>query len=168
MSLVCQLRQLDADSAHRFIDDPDEFLTHLDKLEKEEDGLDLDKAWHGLHYLLTGTAWAGQEPACYLVAGGEQIGDEEEHDVGYGPARVLLPPQVAAFASAVSALTPAEIQRRFNAAEMTKLKIYPEIWQAEGPEAQERYNYLAESAVELHSFLSNAAEQQHAVVIYLS
>ena len=29
--------------------------------------IDIDKAWHGLHFLLTGTADEGDEPACFLV-----------------------------------------------------------------------------------------------------
>src|SRR5262245_51191373 len=30
----------------------------------------LDKAWHGIHYLLTGTAWEGVLPLDFLVRGG--------------------------------------------------------------------------------------------------
>src|SRR5262245_57645293 len=31
--------------------------------------LSLEKAWHGLHYLLTGSPWKGAEPLCFLVRG---------------------------------------------------------------------------------------------------
>ena len=31
--------------------------------------IDLDKAWEPLHFLLTGTALEGEEPACYLARG---------------------------------------------------------------------------------------------------
>src|ERR1700722_3238791 len=48
--------------------------------------LDVDKAWHGLHFLLTGTAWEGAPPLDFIVKGGRQIGDV---DVGYGPARAF-------------------------------------------------------------------------------
>jgi Domain of unknown function (DUF1877) len=47
---------------------------------------DLDKAWHGIHYLLTGTAWEGEPPLDFLVRGGRTVGTIE---VGYSPARVL-------------------------------------------------------------------------------
>jgi len=46
--------------------------------------LDLDKAWGGLHFLLTGTAWEGEPPHSFLLDG-DTVGDI---DVGYGPARV--------------------------------------------------------------------------------
>ena len=172
--MICELRQIRADYARKLADNPDDFLLYLDEAEDDDlpeeaqgEAIDLDKAWHGLHYLLTGTAWDGQEPACYLVGGGEQIGDEEEHDVGYGPARLLSPAQVAAFASVAAALTPAEIQKRLNPAEMARLEIYPEIWSRTEQDAQDNYDYLVEYAADLQGFLSRAVELQHAVVIYL-
>lgn len=36
---------------------------------------DLDKAWHGIHYLLTETAWEGNEPLNFLVQGGNVAGN---------------------------------------------------------------------------------------------
>lgn len=172
--MVCELRQLQANYARKLADNPDDFLAYFDAaaeddLAEEAQGeyIDLDKAWHGLHYLLTGTAWSSQEPACYLVAGGEQIGDEEEHDIGYGTARLLSPVQVAAFASVVAILTPAEIQKRLNPQEMTRLEIYPEVWSRVSQDAQDNYGYLVEYATELQGFLGRAADQQRAVVIYL-
>jgi Domain of unknown function (DUF1877) len=42
---------------------------------------DLDKSWHGIHYLLTGTASGGVAPVNFLVAGGRPVG---KLDVGYG------------------------------------------------------------------------------------
>jgi hypothetical protein len=62
-------------------------------IEEERTSTDLDKAWHGIHWLLTGTADSGSEPLCYLLAGGTQIGDI---DVGYGPARSFSAEEVAA------------------------------------------------------------------------
>lgn len=172
--MVCELRQLQADYARKLADNPDDFLAYLDEAEEgdlpeEAQGevIDLDKAWHGLHYLLTGTAWGGDEPACYLIAGGEQIGDEEEHNVGYGPARLLLPAQVAAFAAVVATLIPAEIQKRLNPEEMTRLEIYPEVWSRVGQDAQDNYDYLVEYAAELQDFLGRAVDQQRAVIICL-
>src|SRR5579872_4450187 len=33
----------------------------------EGKAIDIDKAWHGIHYLLTGTAWAGSAPLSFIV-----------------------------------------------------------------------------------------------------
>jgi hypothetical protein len=40
--------------------------------------LDVDKAWHGIHYLLTGTAWEGDPPLDFIVKGGSQVGDVDD------------------------------------------------------------------------------------------
>src|SRR5574339_1168659 len=53
--------------------DPDAVPPAGANLVEPETHLDLDKAWQPLHFLLTGTAWEGEEPACYLVRGGEEL-----------------------------------------------------------------------------------------------
>ena len=45
------------------------------------DELEVDKAWHGLHFLLTGSAWEGSFSWIPVVAGGSEVGD----NLGYGP-----------------------------------------------------------------------------------
>ena len=34
---------------------------------------DLDKAWHGIHYLLTKSAWDGEPPLNFLLLGGKEV-----------------------------------------------------------------------------------------------
>ena len=51
----------------------------------------LDKAWHGIHFLLTGSAWEGDEPLNFLVTAGEPI---EGTDSGYGEDRLFTSEQV--------------------------------------------------------------------------
>src|SRR5690242_18007628 len=46
----------------------------------------LDKAWQGIHYLLTGTAWGGEPPWNTLLAGGTELPGAGE-EWGYGPPR---------------------------------------------------------------------------------
>jgi hypothetical protein len=36
--------------------------------------IDIDKAWHGLHFLFTGTAWEGEAPASFLLCGMRFVG----------------------------------------------------------------------------------------------
>lgn len=59
--------------------------------EYEGELADLDKAWHGLHYLLTQSPDAGAPPLNFLIAGGTEIARQE---VGYGPARVFRAAEV--------------------------------------------------------------------------
>src|SRR5262249_19169224 len=108
MSMICCLQEANETQINKLLANPERIHNFI---EKEVGQVDLEKAWHGIHFLLTGSAWDGEEPLCYLVTGGEQIGEE---DVGYGPARALKPQQVAAWASALSAVSVDELSNRFN------------------------------------------------------
>ena len=46
----------------------------------------LDKSWHGIHFLLTGSAEGVRPPVDFILMGGREIGDL---DLGYGPARAF-------------------------------------------------------------------------------
>ena len=176
MGMSCELRQITTDYAQKLLADPDLVLHYAERAEsgrlpKEAQGedLDLDKAWHGLHYLLTGTAWGGTAPAGYLLAGGAQVGDEQEHDVfGYGPARILTAEQVAAFSALVSTgLTTAAVRQRLDPTEMTRLAIYPEVWDR-ADEAVNNLEFLTEAAAGLRGFLRRATAQGQALILYLA
>src|SRR5262245_1240188 len=78
-----------------------DFLYPEDGEGEPPNSLDVDKSWHGIHYVLTGEADGGKEPWSLAVLGGEEIGD----DLGYGPARFLTPTQVAAVSQALSSLS---------------------------------------------------------------
>jgi hypothetical protein len=122
---------------------------------------DLDKAWHGIHFLLTATDWEGDEPLCYLVRGGKEVGDI---DVGYGPARALESAQVKRFSDALAQVSEANLRARFDADKLTSLSVYPTIWN-EGDEALE---YLLEYFRELKSFVDETAQKRMGLVVWLS
>jgi hypothetical protein len=75
--------------------------------EGEGDVVDLDKAWHGIHYLFTGTAWEGDPPLNFLVKGGREVGDEE---IGLGPPCTLRALETRDIASALEALSDDEVR----------------------------------------------------------
>jgi hypothetical protein len=87
--------------------------------------LDLDTAWEPLNFLLTGTALEGEEPACYLARGGEELVEERDDELtAYSSIRVLTPAQVAAFHRHLSVLTIEELRRRYDVDRMVELRIY--------------------------------------------
>ena len=124
---------------------------------------DLDKAWHGIHYLLTGTAWDGVPPLDALVSGGRELADI---DVGNGAPRTLTAAETRAFANALDTLSEAELRGRFAPAEMMKLEIYPEIWDRE-PSEDDTLGYLLEHLTRLRDCLAEAVTQHRGLVIML-
>lgn len=133
-------------------------------LAEQPDAIDLDKAWHGLHFLFCGDAWSGSPPLDFLVSGGEQVGDI---DVGYGPARSFSSAEVIRIHEALAALTGDELRRRFDPAAMTAADIYPSIWDRD-PADDDTLGYLLEYFEILRRYLQQAVEERQGLIVYLS
>ncbi len=132
-------------------------------LSAEKIEADLDKAWHGIHFILTGTDWEVEEPWCYLVTGGETIGDV---DVGYGPARALWAEDVRKFAESLEKIDTKKLRERFDPQKMMELDIYPTIWDRD-PVEDDTLGYLIEYFHILRSFVKRAAEKGKGLIIYI-
>jgi hypothetical protein len=151
----------DPDSISDYLDgDPDEVA---DAGEAYAD-LDVDKAWHGIHFLLTGTAWEGAAPLSFIVRGGRPIGDV---DVGYGPARAFSSADVRAIASAMHPIEPADLERRFDPPAMSRLDIYPGIWDRPREE-DDTLGYLLENYAALKEFIEGAAKEGEGLLVYIA
>ena len=157
MSMICYLREADESQIDQLLADPESIH---DLLEEESGEVELGKAWHGIHFLLTGSEWEGEEPLCYLVRGGEEVGDE---DVGYGPARVLRPNQVARWAAALLAILADEMRRRYDQQAMLKAEIYPQM----GWHVPEALGYLLEYYGALSSFVEQARDRGKGAIIHI-
>ena len=86
-----------------------------------EDGLNLEKSWHVLHYLLTGKVEDAPPPLGNAILGGKEIGE----DFGYGPARFLTPQQVHEVAAALVLISKDDLSARFDLKAMKAARIYP-------------------------------------------
>ena len=129
----------------------------------EGGSVDLDKAWHGIHYLLTHTAWEGDYPLDLLVNGGTPVGDI---DVGYGPARTFTAAETREAYEALALLSDEDLKQRFDPADMMAKEIYPEIWDRD-PEEDDSLAYLIENVETLRSFLRETAQANLGLVVYL-
>ena len=133
----------------------------------EGEAVELDKMWHGLHYLLTGSADERPLPAGFLLSGGEVVGEDE----GDGTPRLLDQAQVRAIADLLAALDADELTRRFDARRMTELEIYPDpIWRRdEDPDGEHTpLGWLLDAFAELQAFMVAAASAGDAVVVDVS
>ncbi|HEY9107898.1 MAG TPA: YfbM family protein [Roseateles sp.] len=139
----------------------EEFLYPDDGESEPEGYVDLDKAWHGIHYLLTGEADGGTPPLALAVFGGEEFGPE----IGYGPARFLTATQAAEVAEALEATSVDALTARFDAQDMEQKQIYPDvIWMRDGTEA---LDYLLDNYQQLVTFYRAAAARGDAVIQWL-
>jgi len=130
----------------------------------EGEAVDLDKAWHGLHYLLTRTAWEGDPPLNFLLAGGRDVGDEE---IGIGPARTFTPEETRTIAVALRGVSDQDLRGRFNPKDMMRLEIYPEIWDRD-PAEDDTLGYLMENVRSLRTTLDRLAAEGYGMMVTIS
>jgi hypothetical protein len=152
------ITQEELDSLLESPEDISEFLNET----HEEKVIDIDKTWHGIHFMLTGNQYGGDGPLANVIFGAQEIGDE---DVGYGPALGTPASTVKGIAAAFCSISEAEFKEKFNPSALSKADIYPQIWD-EGNEALEQY--LLPYFRELQQFYKNAAENNLAVITFLN
>ena len=125
--------------------------------------IDVDKSWHGMHYLLTGSAEGGTPPLDFLLEGGRIVGDE---DVGYGPARVFTAEESRGIAAAVAAISDEELRARYDPSAMDAADVYPSlIWVRDGDEA---LDYVMEYIAILRGTLAEAVEMKRGLMLTLT
>jgi hypothetical protein len=132
----------------------------------ERPQLDLDKAWQPLHYLLTGTAWDGDEPACYLVRGGEELCEDDES--GYSSIRVLTPDQVRRFDQYLNGLSHDTLRQRFDHHAMVALGIYSRSRARKHIHADDEVEHLLEAFDGLRAFVTETVSTGDAAIVYLT
>jgi len=105
----------------------------------DENGLNLEKSWHVLHYLLTGKAEDAPPPLGNAILGGHEIGG----DLGYGPARFLAPDEVRGVAAALATVSKEDLAARFDLDAMIAMHIYPVRDDSELEMAQHYFEHLS-------------------------
>jgi Domain of unknown function (DUF1877) len=123
--------------------------------------LGLNRAWHAIHYVLTGSRLGGEEPLNFLASEGTPVG---EVDVGYGPARVLNSQQVRQLAAALIVIDPDEIARRVDLERFDDEGIYPGNWQTNGYDA----SFVVSNYRDLRDFVMHAAQEGNGLILYIN
>jgi hypothetical protein len=117
--------------------------------------ISIEKAWHGVHYLLCGSAQPGSDLASQVVMGGTEIGE----NLGYGPARYFAPDKVADIARELTRPNlEAEMIARWDPDQMMTLGIYPVQFEPDDDE------WLMDAFRKLRKFYVDASAANLAVV----
>lgn len=170
MEMLCSLRSLTEPQRQALLAAPEKLEPFIDDEEDFEDtagtrflDLDIGETWHGLQWLLTGTAWEGKAPLDFLVRGGEDVGDIPSDE---GTARVFTPDQARALAKALGALSEKTLRKRYDPARMQEEDIYPGFWEEPPPDLEpeeELFSYFEE----LKSFVATVAERDLCLLVFI-
>ena len=128
-----------------------------------QEALDLQKSWHILHYLFTGSIDDTRSPGAGLLSG-EELGE----DIGYGPARLHDQKRAAEFARFLESHDVATLLARMNVAEMASIGIYG---MPRGPGSDDDRGLREEVGYyfpQLRDYVVQAAQKQGGLLTWLS
>jgi hypothetical protein len=152
----------------------EEYMQESSKLEDRvysEDNLedknlmDVDKAWEGIFFLLTGASLSNIEDAkepLSLILNATEL--DPEQDMGYGPALYNTVEQVKAISAEMNKISEEDLKKKFHPEKMMELQIYPNVWDR----GEEELEYLIDYYDILKEFYNTAAKEQQAVVFFIS
>ncbi|EAU61730.1 conserved hypothetical protein [Stigmatella aurantiaca DW4/3-1] len=168
--MLCTLRSATEGQREALLKAPEHLEDFLDDEEDFGDTegtrfleLDIGETWHGLQYLMTGSAWEGAAPLDFLVRGGEDVGHIPSDE---GTARIFTPAQVKPLAAALQALSPNTLRSRFDAGKLQQLDIYPGLWD-EPPDDADPLEELLSYFEELRRFVGQVAQRGHALLVHI-
>ncbi|HEY3062576.1 MAG TPA: YfbM family protein [Chloroflexota bacterium] len=121
----------------------------------------LGKAWHAIHFGLTGSRLGGDAPLNFLVAEGTPVGTV---DVGYGPARVLTSAQVRSLADSLAAVDAEQLGRRLEPSTLDAHAIYPGDWGRNGHDV----GTVAETYRDMRALILRLSEAGLGLVLYIN
>jgi len=158
MSIIGNFLQISSQQLEALIAAPEE-INSVIYMESNDSRLDIDKAWHGIHFMLTGQQYDGTPPLSNVIFSASTVGD----DLGYGPARYLTATDVTTVAELLKSLLPADFAKRYDADALIENDIYPQAWSGD-----EDLDYLLSWYSRLRNYYLDATSKNNAMLQYLS
>ena len=166
MSMIGMFLQITPATLEEILNDSAVLENIIDELITDygTDMIDVDKAWDGIHFLLTGNS-LDTEPAHPLrsaILGTYTV--DENQDLGYGPANYLPPAEVREMYESIEDIGKEDLKKHYNGKRMDALEVYPGIWSDEAV----GFDYLWHHFEKLKEFYQDAATKENAVVMFIS
>lgn len=128
--------------------------------------LSIDKAWHGVQFLLTGNpSHNADDHEPRILADAILGGAVTDWEAVYGWVRVLTPERVRALSEALAPLSRDVLASRFDASSLTESHIYP-IFPGEEWDDADR-DWLLDAFDQLKTFVQIAATEGDAILLSL-
>ncbi|WP_214758813.1 YfbM family protein [Exiguobacterium sp. s146] len=156
MGMVGVYMRISAEELTGLLQEPDRFEQLL---EDEERQTDIDKAWHGLYFLLTGSTDLDEIDRHSLgkvVFGGDVI--DEETGIAY-----LTPEEVADLSTRLQFIELDALEARYDVTTMNEQELYP----FEREWGREEKQYLLDQFDELKRVFAQAAREREALVTWI-
>jgi hypothetical protein len=130
----------------------------VDAMGPMERPLGLEKSWHMMHYMFTGSTEPAGGPGDALM-GGEELGE----DFGYGPARLLDAEATRAFGDFLNGIDFDRMKARIDSRKMTDDGVY-----AVSDDDDEVRQEFAEYFPRLRDYVAGMAHKQGGLLVWIS
>ncbi|MBN1241874.1 MAG: YfbM family protein [Spirochaetales bacterium] len=158
--MIARYAPLDPELLRGLIADTEALARFLERAEDDDElALDADKSWHGIHYLLCGSAWEGEGALAKLAFGGDKVGEE---DWGYGPVRVLTPDDVVSIRAALETVDFSSLRGRFEKEVLGNREILP------GFDDASDFDYLEYHFDRIRAWFGKSAESGAGMLAWIS
>ncbi|WP_338751074.1 YfbM family protein [Bacillus sp. FJAT-52991] len=136
------------------------FLYEVEEVSKKE--VDIDKAWHGIYFLLTGEAQLGaavDSTEGDAILGGKPIG----RDLGMGPCRYLPSDEVKEIYDTLKNISVNDLSEQFDVEALNEADIYPMY----GEWTEEDKDYIVDNYQELVRYFEEAAHNEEGMLLLI-
>ena len=152
MGLVCGLVQVTPEEVRRLLREPAWYPER-----RPLESYSLGKVWHGLHYLLTGSADSGTPPLDLFAMAIRQL------RTGVEGRNTLDPSQVKELHRALESITPETLRLRWNPDRMAGAGVYWADYFQSHPESE--YEHQLALFAEVKEFVAEAASKNMGLLV---
>ncbi|KPI48255.1 hypothetical protein IM33_17520 [Clostridioides difficile] len=125
----------------------------------ENSTINIDKAWHTIHFTLTGCSFGGDDDNIFskLVLSGNIFMEID----GEPPAMLITADDVKKLSEAMNNLEEQTFRKKFNISEMLENNIYSVM---DDENEEEFFDYVWANLIELKKFIEEASNEGQAVI----
>jgi hypothetical protein len=124
---------------------------------------DVDKAWFGIHFLLTGTTGAGQPPLNFIITGGQEA---KGCDFGYGSGRMFTSDQVKEINQALQGILKEDLITRYDPQQLVDENEFPNLMDM--LQDEDSLEYVSENFVGMKQGIHRMVEQNMGMIVGFS
>jgi len=178
LGLYCDIIRLKDENirkAAELKDKTEELYSFIQNTESDN-WFELDKAWHGIHFLLTGKL--KEQAAGFLINEGSILRAYnwmENYGVDVTDMRSFTPDEVIKINNILTSKESGELKKYYDPAEMHKNNIYPGIWEkkefftshfiAKHFKISPRLDYLINNYEKLRIFINDTTKKEMGLII---
>jgi Domain of unknown function (DUF1877) len=130
--------------------------------ETKENRISVDKAWHTIHYGLTGQEDGGDGVLAKVIMGGKEIGIEDE--LGFSPARLLSSEEVKEIAEELQKIDKDDFIAMFRSRDFESADLYS----FGNDDLDDELEWDSDNFLYLREYYLEAAENDYSMVIYIN